>query len=252
MDGTRERLRRRPDVRDADIDDIVGIASELQEADAGRVAVEDVERVASELDVDPRYVDEAIAELARRRAIEAETRSAADAARVARARRVRSAALALGAGTAAVVALVGLGVGGSALLASSSLRAADLRVVQAEAALDAVLDRQERLVPQLVALAGGGAAALPDVPDEGPMEARLAASDALTRALAAELATLPPVSDPASAQVRLNLQHELAGAENRVAVERGRLDAARAERAALEGRLGGRLARRIVGDPERR
>ncbi len=237
----RESLKRRPDVREDDIDDIVGIASELQADREGRIGVAEVERVAAELDLSPELVEQAIAELGRRREAAAEEARRAEEGRAARSA-ARSALLRRAGLVGAVVAgIVGLLGGGVALSAGAAIRAAEAEVARTEQALDTVLDRQERLVPQLVAISGGRAE-LPDVPDEGPMEVRLAASDRLARELAAALGELPPGGDP---QLRLNLQHELAGAENRIAVERMRWEAARAERDRVAGGPAGGLARAL-------
>ena len=53
---------------------------------------------------------------------------------------------------------------------------------------------------------------------------RLDASDALALELSTRLGQLPDTVDP---QVRLNLHHEVTGAQNRISVERRRYEAAR-------------------------
>lgn len=80
-----------------DVDDVVGVASELAEAEAQRVRVADMKEIAAELAIDPRHVEPAIAALERRRA---EEKAAAD--RASAARRAWMVRL----GTASVVALV--------------------------------------------------------------------------------------------------------------------------------------------------
>ncbi|MBL8785292.1 MAG: hypothetical protein JNJ59_10345, partial [Deltaproteobacteria bacterium] len=61
-----------------DVDDIIGIASEMQNLDADRLSVEDLREVASDLEVPEQYLGPAIVELKRRReallAAEAEKR----------------------------------------------------------------------------------------------------------------------------------------------------------------------------------
>lgn len=51
-----------------DVDDVIGIASEMQAIDQDRLSVEDLEAVASDLDMPKEYVRPAIEELRRRRA----------------------------------------------------------------------------------------------------------------------------------------------------------------------------------------
>ena len=62
-------LKARQDVDDDDIPEIIGIAQELQSQAADEdddLSVEEVEDVARELGIDPKYVEEAIAEKERR------------------------------------------------------------------------------------------------------------------------------------------------------------------------------------------
>ncbi|MEZ4234677.1 MAG: hypothetical protein R3F59_00620 [Myxococcota bacterium] len=237
MDGVREALRRRAEVDDRDIDEIVGIAEELAEAQRRKVPVAEVERVAEELDIDPVHVEEAIAVLRDRRAA-AEAQAEADAQAAAARAAQRRQALAWAVAVLAVLAVLG---GGAVAWSARSLSAADAEVARAEGALDAVLQRQQNLVPQLVAMSGARVA-VPALAPDAPVEARLAASEQLSRALTEALAGLPPAEDAAASSARLNLQHELAGAENRITVERTRWAAARAARDEVAGSVGGRLA----------
>lgn len=84
------RPRRAPprEIAYDDVDDVIGIASEMQATDADHLSIEELREVASELDVPDRYVAPAVTELARRRA----ERLAAEAQRVRR-RRVLVAAI---------------------------------------------------------------------------------------------------------------------------------------------------------------
>ncbi|PKN57412.1 MAG: hypothetical protein CVU56_11155 [Deltaproteobacteria bacterium HGW-Deltaproteobacteria-14] len=68
------------DVDYEDVDDVIGVASELQAVDAERLSVEELTEVARDLDIPQQYVGPAVAELRRRRA-------AALAAAAARSRR---------------------------------------------------------------------------------------------------------------------------------------------------------------------
>src|SRR5690606_33544672 len=72
-EATRDALRGRADVSADDIDDIVALAAELQEADLPRGAtLEEVQAVAEELDIAPEYVERAVRELSSRREREAD------------------------------------------------------------------------------------------------------------------------------------------------------------------------------------
>jgi len=234
---TRQTLLQRPDVADDDVDDVIAIAAELQDADrraAEGATVQQVEAVADELDIDPAYVDEAIGELARRRD---DAAAAAAQEQAVRRQLLRGGA----AGTAGLLLLLLLWVG-SALPGLWSTAAA---VDAAEARLDVVIDRQASLAPQLVALAGGEAGELSDavaaVRAADAVDERLQAADALGTQMATVLAALPPTDD-ASTQLRLNLQYEVTGTANRIATERQRYEQARAAHAAARQGLRARLA----------
>lgn len=243
MERTRELVRRRPDVKADDVDEIVALAAELQDADreaAEAPTVAQVEAVASELDVDPAYVQPAIDALRHRRAEAEAARKAEEAERAARAVRI--------AGIGRIAGAVGLGVvlvgSGVTLVAAwsagSAIRAADAEVARTESALVAVLDRQQQLVPPLVALAGG-AVEVPRLVTNAPIEERLREADALSAELTQALSTLPP-TDPQTAQQRLNLQYELTGTQNRISVERRRWQDALVVRDAADDRFGAGVA----------
>jgi hypothetical protein len=110
-----------------DVDDIIGLASELEARDAERLSEAQVREVAAELGVAERHVGPAIAELARRRA-------EAEAARVQRAKTRRAALLA---GGAAVALLIIWG-----LTVNASLGAEVATVAQLRAQIANVEDRQ--------------------------------------------------------------------------------------------------------------
>ncbi|MEZ4317783.1 MAG: hypothetical protein R3F61_09775 [Myxococcota bacterium] len=232
--STREALVRRPDVRDEDIDDIIGIAAELQELELSAkpaASADDVRKVAAELDIDPKFVDAAIDRLQSQRR-EAEERAKADAAEAATTR------MQLGAGALAILAALFLGVLGIGGVTGIVTWSADSRLDEAlsverhaESNLVTVLDRQASLAPQLVALAGGDASDLnakaAALKSAGDIAAKLTASDALGLAMAEALGSLPPATDPATQQSRANLQHEVSGIQNRITVERRRYEDAR-------------------------
>ena len=107
----RESLRARPDVPDADIDDIIGIAARLQD-EARRpegASIEAVKAVAAELDIAPEHVEAAIGELERSRDAAQAAAREAERAESAQAARTRSLALSgVGALTAALLGLLAL------------------------------------------------------------------------------------------------------------------------------------------------
>ncbi len=225
----REQLLRRPDVPDDDIDDVIAIAQELQDAEreaAEGATLDEVKQVASELDIAPTYVEKALAELTRRREQAMADAAAAKQDAVER----RASVMKVGAGFGALV----LGALALALLfvgsAAPGLRAARHELHAAEAQLDAVIDRQASLAPQLVSLAGGDGhgleAQVKAVKAAQGLSEKLDASDALGAAMAERIAQLKP-TDEASQQLRLNLQYELTGTANRIATERQRYEQAR-------------------------
>jgi len=225
----RTTLLGRPDVPNDDIDDVIAIAQELQDAEraaAEGASMAEVEAVADELDIDPAYVEKALDELTRRREVEkkAEAEREEDVEEH-RAAMGKAAAMG-GAGLVGLLVLAMLWVG----TAVPGVRSASLELHSAEAQLDAVIDRQAGLAPQLVSLAGGNAQGLKTQLDavrgaQGVSE-KLQASDALGAAMAERIAALKP-TDEASQQLRLNLQYELTGSANRVATERARYEQAR-------------------------
>ena len=242
-DSLRSSLRARPDIPDEDIDDIIGIAAELQAHDrAARdgATLAEIEAVARELDVDPRYVDDAREELNRRRAAEASMGQ--KAALQAQERRRRAG---IGVATALLVGLAwAAGMGIAVQATGQDLAAVAADVEHARSYLDGVLDRQAALVPQLVALSGGDPAPLQAAADQlraaKDLDARLDASRALDAELARTLASLPPPANETEGVQRLGVQHELTGVQNRLQTESRRYrDAeqawARANRGALAG-----------------
>lgn len=242
-ESTRDALRSRSDVDRDDIDDIVALAAELQDAERPRGAsLEEVQAVAQELDIDPVYVERAVQELAARRARQADEARVRD---LRRAERMRVLALVAAAG-GVVLFLLAMAPVVLALVAASDLDAARANLAQREAYVEVVLERQAALVPQLVALSGGDTTALEPVLQrlsEAPdLAARLEAARELDRALAAVLARLPAPRDDAQAMQRLGLQHELTGVQNRLTTEMRRLEEARRALDAARNQPGAGLA----------
>jgi hypothetical protein len=250
--STREILRSRPDVPDEAIDDIIAEAARLQDADqdaASGPTTDDVRAVAAELDIDPRYVDEAIASLADRRAAQEADAAAATVIQQERAARRRKLLVSGGISVAALLGLVLLGTLGLGWSSARAMYAADDRLAAADANLLVVQQRQATLAPQLVALAGGQAATLTEqataLQRASSPEERQQASDALGLAMATALGSLPPTTDPASSQQRADLQHEVAGITNRLTVEARRVADARVARDQAHRGTGARIARGI-------
>lgn len=239
---TREQLRRRPDVPDEDIDDIIAIASELQEAERRAdesATVEEIEAVAAELDIDPTYVEKAIATLEGRRAEEA---SSAEQARE-QARRSRAMWARAGRWMALGLGILMLLTSGMALRGRSQLAAASANVRGAEASLQVAVERQASLVPRLVALQGGDARGLVGAADEvreaDGLGATLEASAALDRVLAEELGKL---SSASSSEELVELRYEIVGSQNRISTEQRRYAEALAEWDGVAQQLGPSLA----------
>jgi hypothetical protein len=245
--ASKEEVRRRPDVAARDLDDVIGIAARLQDEDAAArgIPAGEVDKVAAELDIDPKFVDAAIARLASDRAATAAQAGARAAERSAVARKV-------GLALAGLAGLAVLALGGGAVVvesAASRVNAAADGVAQAQVGLDNALDREAALAPQLVAMAGGDPGQLESIVDRvksAPTEdAKIAAADQLGAALAEALGKLPPAAEGPAAEQRLNLQYEVVGAANRVSTERRRYEAARVEYESVASTSAGRLAVRL-------
>src|SRR5690606_2315662 len=103
--------------------------------------------------------------------------------------------------------------------------------------------------PQQLALVGGDATLLESAREAyraaQDVESKIAAARQLDDALAEALAKLPPTKDENETQVRLNLHYELTGFDNRLSTELERYGAAQKQQAAVERRLGPRLARAL-------
>ncbi|MCA9492202.1 MAG: hypothetical protein KC621_19855 [Myxococcales bacterium] len=244
----REALAARPDVAEGDIDDIIGIASELQQADrdaAERPTADDVKAVASELDIDPAYIDAAIAELGRRRTERARVDRLVTLQAAETRRRLTVGALVV----CAVVALLFGGQVAVAWSASRDLSAARANLEATATYVEVVLDRQAALVPQLVALGGGDPAAVQVAANElsqgGAIDVRLEASRKLDQELSAVLADLPPPRDETEATQRLGLTHELSGIQSRRSTELQRLADARRQWEVATSRPGAGFALRL-------
>jgi len=114
-----------------DVDDLIGIASELQSLDEDRLSVEDLRSVASDLDIPDRYVTPAIEELRRRRT----TVLALDAAT----RKRRAIGIAIASGLLALLAILmvmGNGAIGRRLAEVAEKRAQVVNVIERQRATE--------------------------------------------------------------------------------------------------------------------
>ena len=241
--ATREALRRRPDVPNEDIDDIIARASQLQDADRDHAddhaTVAEVEAVAEELDIDASYVEKAIAAIKSDRD--------AEASRQASATRNRYRWLSwIGMGLVAIALVGGSGVGAGAMVGSARLGPVAMQVDQAAAKLDQALDRQNALAPQLVALAGGDieavSVAAQTAKSAEAMPARLEAAEGLNLAMAQAIGQIEADGNDQAQQRLLNLQYEVVGTWNRIDTERGRYDEAVVQWTRIAQSMTGRLA----------
>ena len=136
--------------------------------------------------------------------------------------------------------------GGLATLGAVRVNGAHHKVVTTHAQLSVVLDRQAAIAPQLVAMGGGDPSALTQLSSEvgsaAGMETRLLKSKELGIEMAKGLATKPGTLTEAEAQLRLNLQHEVTGTQNRITTEARRYRAAQAAHREAASGFTGRLA----------
>lgn len=197
--------------------------------------VDDVKEVAKDLDIDPKLVDAALAELKAERARAAEAAAASAAVRK---RLIRRALIGLA--VAAALAFIW------GLSASGSIKKAATEAAEARGRLESVLRRQATLVPQLAALSGADAASLEPLQRQVESAKDLAtlrsATAELQRGVVHKLSSMPDRGDAAASQQRLSLQAEITGSQNRVSVEDQRYQQAVARWRAASGGLGGSIA----------
>lgn len=217
---------------DDELKELVGRALTAARKREGSLTSQDVAAIAAELGLAPADVDAARAELTRER--EEVARRAEHRARWIR--RLRRWALLAAGATAAVTVL-------SVWSASTRLQQLESEARTAEARLEAVLDRQARLAPQVVALAAGDGdslrAAAAAVEQARSMDDRLEASRAFAAAIARAVAA-GAAADAVRDERWRDLGYELTGSENRISVEtqrwRQRLEAWRAASGAFSSR----------------
>lgn len=244
----RETLAKRAGVRVEDVDDVIGLAGKLQEEDraARGASVDEVKLVASELDIDPQFVEAAVLRLKDDRARAETERAAVLAAENATSDARKRIAGIVAAALLGVSVLIG---GGGAIATVSSARAVHEQQVATTLAagdLAVVLDRQLALVPQLIGLAGGDVASVKAARDQAlgaeSLDDRLRGSLLLDAALGEAVAALPPTDVAEIVQNRKDLQYELVGSRNRIDTERRRWEEARGAWENAASTPGGRLA----------
>jgi len=214
------QLHQREDVPDEDIPEIIALAEKLQDADDGDwgdVSPSELKEAAAELDIRPEFIDRAIENLARKRAL-AESEAQNRSRRIQRILR----------GCAAAFLGLLLGAGALGFSGAGAVSARHAEVARAEAAVEVVLERQASLAPQLLALSGGEPASLDGAIQElrqgEDIEARLRASSRLGTAMAKQLAQ----TEGAATGLLQDLSYELTGTQNRISTETLRLRRAQA------------------------
>jgi LemA protein len=238
----RDELKARPGVSEEEIELVIERAARLKleaEQRSRGASPEELKEIARELDIEPRFVDQALRQLReeqlKQRALEAEQKKRALARRLQR-RRWSS--------IGAIVLLSALFL--SLIAGRAGLASAERETAAAKVQLEGALSRQAELLPQLLAVAGGDTGALSGrrraVLEARGVEEQLAASQALSEAMAEALAKLPPPVDEYAAQQRLSLQYEISGAQSRISVERRRYEEALGRWQAAAQGLSGRLA----------
>lgn len=129
---TETKVETKEKVHIEDVDDVIGLAAQMKDADAERLTVAELEEVAAELDIDPEYVRQAVQELKRRRG---------EAARLQAQTKAQRSRLMVNTSIGAAVVLGALCV---ALVAGqSSLSGSLAEVERASAQVTNVLERQE-------------------------------------------------------------------------------------------------------------
>ena len=221
MDAKTLKLER--SLTDAELGRVIERAADMQRQSAeDRANAIDVVAVGGEVDLDAKYVQAALAELdaARKADVEAAKQSAH------RARWMKTAII--GAAIVLTFALLAAAKG-----AARRLQSAQEELHAAETRLQGALARQANLIPQLVALGGGDPKPLlvgaRKVIQADSVQARLHAADDFAATISEALTALPAGDHPGA----LNMQHEVAGAQNRITTELTRYKAAvaRLERA---------------------
>ena len=229
MKTLQETLVARTDVKNDDIEKIIERAAQLQEETrqkAGDLSSSDVQDIASDLQIDPRFVEAAITQLKEeqrerlaREAREAHEKKAQQAAQAQQRLRL---AWWLGGGALALLVFLFL----LALSGREDVNSAHLAAIQARERLENVLSRHADLAPQMLGLAGGDPSAVSALAtkmrQEQSVDQKLARFAELNTALSAALAALPPATTAEATQQRQELRFQLEGAQNRVSTERGR------------------------------
>lgn len=249
MANVKEALLTRTDIANEDVEQIIARAQRLQE-DANQkargISSEDVKDIASELQIDPRFVEAAISQLKEER--EEQRKAAERQAKEAEAKRkeqeARRKKLLVGAGASLVGLLALLFL--LALTGSGAANDAHLAASKSRGNVEAVLTRHANLAPQMLSLSGGDpkkiAPLVGKLQEEKSIEAKLKAFEELNTALSIEIAALPAASTPEATTQRQELRFQLEGAQNRVSTELKRYNEAKANWESETSSLTGKLA----------
>jgi hypothetical protein len=127
-----------------------------------------------------------------------------------------------------------------AISADSSVAKLDIAVSQKqsqfkhkEAQLKNAIDRQAKLIPQLLAMMGGEVDSLgslqQQVLQEDELSEKMNFSNQLGIEIAKTIGTLPPSKNDSDNTTRLQYQYEVTGAQNRISTEKKRYDETKQE-----------------------
>lgn len=224
MNGTGKKELLERGMNDDEAERVLDRAARLmsEREGEGRHSKDDLKSGAAEVGIDPALVDEAMRQLA-----------AEERARRERKRRHKRAAL-------VIVAAVTVLVGGGALFTHGTLNDKLADVEKRQAQLENVLARRRALVPELLSLARAQAlsasqrahaleALIEKVENESDLPSQLAADREIADSLRALHEVVARDASPGQQTLVLRVADEMAGAHNRIAVERKRYDEAASE-----------------------
>lgn len=223
MSSVDKRQLKERGMSDDEAERVLERAAKLQaEREGGRHSTADLKAGAAEVGIDPALIDEA------KRQLEREARD-----EQARARKTKRVALLSGGVVAGVLVL-------GTLATHVSLNDKLAEVERREAQLENVLERRRALVPQLLSLARAQALGASErakaleqlgreVEADGPLPDQLAADARIADGMRALHEEVARTAGPGQETLVLRIADEMAGAQNRISVERKRYDEAVSE-----------------------
>jgi hypothetical protein len=225
MATLQETLTTRADVQNEDIEKIIERSLQLQEEarqKAGVLSNAEIKDIASDLQIDPKFVETAIAQIK----IEQQERRAKEKEeslrREAQEQKKKRILMSLGGGALALLALLFL----IALSGQGAINEAAQEATKARERLENVMSRHAEIAQQQISLAGGDTAAVASAAqalrNATDAEQKLSSFNSLNAAINAAAAALPLATTPEALQIRQELRFQLEGAQNRVSTERGR------------------------------